>query len=71
MKLINARTLADRLGVSVNTVNAWTRCGCIPCCLRVNRKVIRYDLDAVLKALRDKSRACRSAATVSRRGTAR
>ena len=49
-ELLTARELAKRLRVSPETVRAWGRRGCIPT-LRLSRKAIRYNLEAVLAAL--------------------
>ncbi|MCE9590083.1 MAG: helix-turn-helix domain-containing protein [Planctomycetes bacterium] len=49
-ELLTAPELAKRLRVSPDTVRAWARRGSIPT-LRLSPKVIRYNLDAVLKAL--------------------
>jgi excisionase family DNA binding protein len=47
---LTTRELAKRLRVSPETVREWRRRGCIPA-LRLSRKAIRYDLEAVLAAL--------------------
>lgn len=49
-KLVDAKALARRFGVSVDTVRAWTRQRRIPC-LRINRGVVRYSIDAVERAI--------------------
>ena len=49
-ELLTARELAKRLRVSPETVRAWARRGSIPT-LRLSRKVVRYDAEAVLAAL--------------------
>lgn len=49
-ELLTARELAKRLRVSPETVRAWARRGSIPT-LRLSRKVIRYNAEAVLAAL--------------------
>jgi excisionase family DNA binding protein len=49
-ELLTARDLAKRLRVSPDTVRAWARRGSIPT-LRLSRKVIRYNAEAVLAAL--------------------
>ena len=49
-RLITTSELAERLGVTSDTIRKWTREGRIPC-LRVGRKTLRFDLAAVLDAL--------------------
>lgn len=49
-ELLTAREMAKRLRVSPETVRAWGRRGCIPS-LRLSRKAIRYNLEAVLTAI--------------------
>ncbi len=49
-ELLTARELAKRLRVSPETVRAWARRGSIPA-VRLSRKVIRFDADAVIAAL--------------------
>lgn len=56
---LNPVQLADRLGVSPSTIRVWVRERRIPC-LRANRKVIRFELDAVLRALREGERGASS-----------
>lgn len=48
--LLTSRELAKRLRVSPETIRAWARRGHIPT-LRLSRKAIRYNLEAVLAAL--------------------
>lgn len=48
--LLSAEQLAERLGVKAGTVKAWLAAGKIPAS-RLTRKVIRFDLDAVVTAL--------------------
>lgn len=49
--LFTARELAKHLRVSTETVRSWSRRGLIPK-LRLSPKVIRYDLESVLTALK-------------------
>jgi excisionase family DNA binding protein len=49
-ELLNAIELAKQLKVSPSTVRAWARAGRIPV-LRLSRKAIRFDLDAVMRAV--------------------
>lgn len=49
-EFLTARELARRFNVSPETVRAWGRSGRIPT-LRLSRKVVRYDVAAVMKAL--------------------
>ena len=49
--LLTADEVAERLRVSPRTIRAWTLEGLIPA-IRITGKVIRYDLEAVLKAVR-------------------
>lgn len=53
--LVPASVIAERWGVSLQTVNHWVRQGRIPC-LRPTRKVIRFDVDAVDAALQQPMR---------------
>jgi excisionase family DNA binding protein len=48
--LLTADELAYRLGVKPGTIREWHRAGRIPC-RRLSRKVLRFDLAAVLAAL--------------------
>lgn len=48
-ELLTARELGSRLRVSPETVRAWGRRGFIPT-VRLSRKVIRFNLQAVLEA---------------------
>ena len=50
-KLVDAATVAKRFGVSVATVNSWVRHGRIPY-VRPSRRVVRFDLEEVERALR-------------------
>jgi excisionase family DNA binding protein len=49
--LLTAAELADRLRVKPSTILEWQRSGRIPS-IRLSHKVLRFDLDAVLTALR-------------------
>lgn len=53
-KLIDAKKMAQRLGVKPVTVHAWHRRGWIPC-LRAGRRPVLFDRDAVEKALRERA----------------
>ena len=55
--LLTANQLAERLGVKPRTVKGWSQAGLIPAS-RLTPKVIRYDLDDVVAALK-KSQAAR------------
>jgi len=48
--LLTADELAGRLGVKPGTIREWHRAGRIPS-RRLSRKVLRFDLTAVLSAL--------------------
>jgi excisionase family DNA binding protein len=48
---IDAKQLAERLGVSLRTVRTWTKDGRLPS-HRVGPKLVRYDPDEVSEALR-------------------
>jgi excisionase family DNA binding protein len=49
--LLTPAELAERLHVSPDTLRRWARRGRIPV-IRASTKVLRFDLDAVLAALR-------------------
>lgn len=49
-KLLTAEQLAKELEVGVDTVVEWGRSGKIPR-IRISRKIIRFNRDAVLSAL--------------------
>ena len=51
VRLLTAEELAERLRVRPNTVKAWARDGRIPA-IRLSPKIIRFDLDEVVEALR-------------------
>ena len=48
--LVDAQTVADRFGVKVVTVLAWTRQGRIPC-IRPTQTTVRYSRAKVERAL--------------------
>ena len=50
-ELLNAREVADRLGVSAATVRFWALRGRIPS-IRISCKVVRFDWDEVLAITR-------------------
>ncbi len=54
-KLLNTRQLARELGVSSNTIRSMTNDGRIPCHARISKRTRRYDLAAVLQALRQEA----------------
>ncbi|TWT43952.1 Helix-turn-helix domain protein [Phycisphaerae bacterium RAS1] len=58
-QFLTTAELAERLRVSPETIREWARRGDIPS-VRLSRKAIRYDADAVLAAL--SSRAGKGAA---------
>ncbi len=49
--LLTVVELADRLQVRPSTIRSWTRSGRLPV-LRLSPKVVRYDLEQVVAALR-------------------
>jgi len=49
-ELLSADEVAKRLRVKPTTVLHWTRSGRIPA-IRVSRKIIRFDFDAILAVL--------------------
>ena len=49
--LLTGRELASRLGVSHRKIEDWTATGVIPA-LRLSPRMVRYELPAVLAALR-------------------
>jgi len=51
---LSAGELGDILGVNLNTILVWARKGIIPC-LRLSSRVIRFDMDEVEAALREKA----------------
>ena len=55
-ELIDRYDLAERLGVSADTISKWARQGRIPA-IRITRKVLRYDYDGIVEALRKKAAA--------------
>jgi excisionase family DNA binding protein len=46
----DANELAQRLGVTKDTIHAWHRRGWIPC-LRAGRRPVRFDAKKVIEAL--------------------
>lgn len=52
-RLVTADELAVLFGVTTETIRHWARDGRIPC-LRVGQKTIRFDRDAVLRAIQAK-----------------
>lgn len=50
-KLLNSRQLAEALGLSAATVERWALEGRIPS-IRPSARVVRFDLDDVMKALK-------------------
>lgn len=50
-QLLTAEQLAERLSVSPSTIKTWSRSGLIPQ-VRISPKIIRFDPDAVIDALR-------------------
>lgn len=59
-RLLTTRQLAEILGVKPNTILAWASRGVIPC-IRLTRKVIRYDRDSVMRSLDSAQRRARGA----------
>jgi excisionase family DNA binding protein len=53
-KLVSAQVLAEVLDAGVNTIYDWAAEGRIPC-YRIGRKLVRFDLDEVLDAIRERS----------------
>ncbi len=49
-RLVTAERLAKELSVGIETIEDWGRSGKIPR-IRISRKIIRYDKDAVFTAL--------------------
>jgi excisionase family DNA binding protein len=49
-EILTAEKLARRLEVTPDTIRGWARAGKIPT-IRLSRKVIRFDLHAVMAAL--------------------
>ena len=49
-KRVTAKEVAELFDVSIATVNRWVREGRIPC-IRPSRKVVRFDLDEVERAV--------------------
>ena len=53
-ELLTLDQLADRLHVRPRTVRAWVRQGRIPA-VKLSPKVVRFDWEAVLTAIRDRA----------------
>lgn len=51
----DAQELAQRLGVTKDTIHVWQRRGWIPC-LRAGRRPVRFDLAKVIEALEKRGR---------------
>ena len=49
-QLVTAEGVATRFGVNVETVNRWARIGIIPC-IRPSRRIVRFKLSEVERAL--------------------
>lgn len=60
-RLVTADDLAAWLGVAPRTVSGWAREGRIPS-IRISHKVVRYDLNEVVRTLRDQARQSGNAA---------
>ncbi len=58
---VDARDLAERLGVRYDTVLTWVRCGKIPH-VRDGRRRLLFNLNSVLEALRQRPLAARQTA---------
>jgi len=57
-ELLTAEELADRLRVKPTTVKTWARDGLIPVC-RLTPKVVRFNFEAVVKAMTDRQESTR------------
>lgn len=53
-QFLSAGEVGDILGVNLNTVLVWARKGIIPC-LRLSSRVIRFDMDEVEAALKERA----------------
>ena len=53
---MTSEDLAGRLKVKATTIKRWARAGAIPC-IKLSGKVIRYDYEEVLSALKAKGAA--------------
>ena len=49
--LVTDKGLAEEIGEKVRTINSWRRDGIIPCIL-IGHRTIRYDVAAVIAALK-------------------
>jgi excisionase family DNA binding protein len=54
-ELVTAQEVAQRFGVTVGTVNRWTREHRIPC-MRASRRVVRYTLADVEAAIHQRQK---------------
>ena len=61
-ELLTAEELAARLQVKPDTVRGWARNGMIPA-MRITPKVVRYDLDAVIRSLESRTSGRQGGAT--------
>ncbi len=52
-KLLNAQQLADYLGIETTTLYKWNCEGSIPC-VKISKKTVRYDIDAINEWLKTK-----------------
>ena len=48
-RLVSAKTLAERYGVTMKDVSKWTRCGLLPV-IRITKRSARYDLEQADRA---------------------
>ncbi len=55
-ELLTAGELAERLRIKPSTVSVWARAGRIPS-IKLSRKVIRFDVVAVIDALTNRAEA--------------
>jgi transcriptional regulator with XRE-family HTH domain len=54
--LLTGREIAAKLRVTPRLISMWANDGTIPC-IRISRKVFRYDLDAVIAAVGNRRQA--------------